>query len=104
MVLQQLIFKLPKDNSMALMYVLAFFKELILYSEKNDLARERICEILSECIIGEDKFAMILEKGPSEDSSSPKTPKKIPLDSSKRQDERLKTKLRIQGILMHLLV
>lgn len=55
-VMQQLLFRLPKDNSMAFVYLISFFREMLNFSEKNKLTPEKICEILGECLIGEDKM------------------------------------------------
>ena len=57
MVLQQLLFRLPKDNAMAFGYLLAFFKEMLNFQDKNKLTPEKICEVLVECLIGEDKLS-----------------------------------------------
>eukprot|EP00347_Sterkiella_histriomuscorum_P006556 403352324 len=56
MVLQQLIHKLSKENSMAFVYIVSFFKEMLNYSDKNKLTPEKICELLCDCLIGEDKL------------------------------------------------
>ncbi len=55
-VIQQLLFTLPKDNSMAFVYLLSFFREMLSCSEKNKLTPEKISEILCECLVGEDKL------------------------------------------------
>jgi len=41
---------------MAFVYLVSFFKEMLNYSDKNKLTPEKICELLSECLIGEDKL------------------------------------------------
>lgn len=41
---------------MAFVYLISFFREMLNYSEKNKLTPEKICEILCECLIGEDKM------------------------------------------------
>ena len=56
MVLQQLLFRLPKDNSMAFVYITSFFKEMLNYSEKNKLTPEKVSELLFESLIAEDKL------------------------------------------------
>jgi len=50
-------FRLPKDNSMAFVYLISFFREMLNFSDKNKLTPEKICELLCECLIGEDKIA-----------------------------------------------
>ncbi|CDW83152.1 inositol polyphosphate 5-phosphatase ocrl-1 isoform x2 [Stylonychia lemnae] len=55
-ILPQILYRLPKDNSMAFVYIVSFFKEMLNYSDKNKLNPEKICELLSECLIGEDKL------------------------------------------------
>ena len=56
-VVQKLLFNLPKDNSMAFVYLLSFFREMLSCAEKNKLTPEKISEILCECLVGEDKLA-----------------------------------------------
>ena len=41
---------------MALVYIISFFKEMLNYADKNKLTPERICEIMGECMVGEDKL------------------------------------------------
>ncbi len=55
--MQQLIFRLPKDNAMSFVYLVSFFKEMLNFSDKNKLTPEKICELLCECLIGEDKIS-----------------------------------------------
>ena len=54
---QQLLFNLPRDNAMAFVYLLSFFREMLSCAEKNKLTPEKISEILCECLVGEDKLA-----------------------------------------------
>lgn len=42
---------------MAFVYLVSFFKEMLNYSDKNKLTPEKICELLGECLIGEDKLS-----------------------------------------------
>jgi hypothetical protein len=39
---------------MTFVFLVSFFKEMLNYSEKNKLTPEKICELLCECLIGED--------------------------------------------------
>lgn len=41
---------------MALVYIISFFKEMLNYADKNKLTAERICEVMCECLVGEDKL------------------------------------------------
>lgn len=43
---------------MTFVYLISFFKEMLNYSDKNKLTPEKICELLCECLIGEDKLSM----------------------------------------------
>ena len=54
---QKLLFSLPKDNAMAFVYLLSFFREMLSCSEKNKLTPEKISEILCECLVGEEKLS-----------------------------------------------
>jgi hypothetical protein len=56
-VAQKLLFSLPKDNTMAFVYLLSFFREMLSCAEKNKLTPEKISEILCECLVGEDKLS-----------------------------------------------
>jgi hypothetical protein len=58
MVLQQLLFRMPKDNSMAFVYIISFFKEMLNYSDKNKLTPEKVSELLCDTLIGEDKLSL----------------------------------------------
>ena len=42
---------------MAFVFLISFFKEMLNYSDKNKLTPEKICELLCECLIGEDKLS-----------------------------------------------
>lgn len=55
-IMQQLLFKLPKDNSTTLVYLISFFREMLSCSGKNKLTPEKISEILCECLVGEEKL------------------------------------------------
>ena len=41
---------------MAFVYLVSFFKEMLNYSDKNKLTPEKICEILCDTLVGEDKM------------------------------------------------
>ena len=56
-VVQQLLYTLPKDNSMSFVYLLSFFREMLSCADKNKLTPEKISELLCECLVGEDKLA-----------------------------------------------
>ncbi len=47
-------FRLPKDNAMAFVYIISFFREMLSCADKNKLTPEKISEILCECLVGED--------------------------------------------------
>ena len=61
-VVQKLLLSLPKDNSMAFVYLLSFFREMLSCADKNKLTPEKISEILCECLVGEDKFSQTTSK------------------------------------------
>ncbi len=48
---------MPKDNSMAFVYIISFFKEMLNYSDKNKLTPEKVSELLCDTLIGEDKMS-----------------------------------------------
>ena len=50
---------MPKDNSIAFVYLISFFKEMLNYSDKNKLTPEKVSELVCETMIGEDKLALI---------------------------------------------
>lgn len=79
MVLQQFLFRLPKDNAMTFVYLLSFFKEMLNYSDKNKLTPEKVSELLCECLIGEDKLAHASSKIIRESlvRAAPKSPTKL---------------------------
>jgi len=64
-ILQQLLYRLPKDNAMTFMYLVSFFREMLACKDKNKLTPEKISEIFCECLIGEER----LGKRAKEDAS-----------------------------------
>jgi len=56
-VVQKVISELPKENAQTFVYLISFFREMLASSEKNKLTPEKICEIICECLIGEDKMS-----------------------------------------------
>jgi len=67
---------------MTFVYVLSFFKQMLNYSDKNKLTPEKICEILCECLIGEDKLSKNSKF--RRDSLVRAAPKKSPQRTSKQ--------------------
>jgi hypothetical protein len=53
-VVQGLFRRLPRDNCLAFLYIVSFFREMLSCADKNKLNPEKISEILCECLIGED--------------------------------------------------
>lgn len=59
-VIQQLLFRLPKEKSMLFVYLCSFFRELLLQSEMNELTPELVTDLLVDCLIGDESFEKAL--------------------------------------------
>ena len=64
-ILQQMLYRLPKDNAMTFVYLVSFFRELLACKDKNKLTPEKISEIFCECLIGEERLGKRAKEEPS---------------------------------------
>jgi len=105
LLLQQLMFRLPKDNAMAFAYLVAFFRDLLEHRDKNGLSALKVAEIMADCLIGRNNLK-VGHRNQSLVRAMP-TKRKMSEDGylSEIEEEPVNPMMRLrqQGLLLHFL-